>query len=58
MLDKTGSQCVVWGRDGGVDRERRPAGVRVIDTRDWSVGVLDERAVVFDVAAGLLLTGG
>jgi hypothetical protein len=50
--------AVLWRRDGGVDAERRPAGLRVIDTRDWSVHTLDERAAAFDVAAGLLLTNG
>jgi hypothetical protein len=49
---------VVWRHDGGVDAESRPAGLRVIDTRDWSVRTLDERAAAFDAAAGLLLTSG
>jgi len=49
---------VVWRRDGGVDAESRPAGLRVIDTRNWSVRTLDERAAAFDAAAGLLLTSG
>jgi hypothetical protein len=50
--------AVVWRRDGGIDAERRPAGLRVIDTRDWSVRTLDERAAAFDATAGLLLTSG
>jgi hypothetical protein len=49
---------VVWRQDGGVDAESRPAGLRVIDTRDWSVRTLDERAATFDAAADLLLTSG
>jgi hypothetical protein len=49
---------VVLRPDGGVDAENRPAGLRVIDTRDWSVRTLDERAAAFDSAAGLLLTSG
>jgi hypothetical protein len=36
-----------------------PGGARrAIDTRDWSVRTLDERAATFDAAAGLLLTTG
>src|SRR5918997_3133693 len=34
----------VWRPDGGVEAERRPAGLKVIATRDWSVRALDERA--------------
>jgi hypothetical protein len=49
---------VVWRPDGGVEAERRPAGLRVIDTRDWSVRTLDERVSAFVAAAGLLLTSG
>jgi hypothetical protein len=49
---------VVWRPDGGVEAERRPAGLHVIDTRDWSVRTLDERASSFAVAAGLLLISG
>jgi hypothetical protein len=49
---------VVWRADGGVDAETRAAGLRVIDTRDWSVRTLDERASAFVAAAGLLLTSG
>ena len=48
----------VWPPDGGVEGERRPAGLHVIDTRDWSVRTLDERASSFVAAAGLLLTSG
>ena len=48
----------VWRPDGGVQAERRPAGMHVIDTRDWSVRTVDERASSFDTAAGLLLTSG
>jgi hypothetical protein len=48
----------VWRPDGGVEAERRPAGLHVIDTRDWSVRTLDERASSFVAAAGLLLSSG
>lgn len=48
----------VWRPNGGVAGERRPAGLHVIDTRDWSVRALDERASSFVPAAGLLLTSG
>jgi hypothetical protein len=48
----------VWRPDGGVEAERRPAGIQVIDTHDWSVRTLDERASSFVAAAGLLLTSG
>jgi hypothetical protein len=48
----------VWRSDGGVEGERRPAGLHVIDTRDWSIRTLDERASTFVAAAGLLLTSG
>jgi hypothetical protein len=49
---------VVWRPHGAVETERRPAGLHVIDTRDWSVRTLDERASSFVAAAGLLLTSG
>jgi hypothetical protein len=49
---------VVWRPHGAVEAERRPAGLHVIDTRDWSVRTLDERASDFVAAAGLLLTSG
>jgi hypothetical protein len=48
----------LWRPDGGVEGERRAAGLHVIDTRDWSVRTLDERASSFVAAAGLLLTSG
>jgi hypothetical protein len=48
----------VWRSGGGVEGERRPAGLHVIDTRDWSMRTLDERASTFVAAAGLLLTSG
>jgi hypothetical protein len=48
----------VWRSDGGVEGARRPAGLHVIDTRDWSIRTLDERAGAFVAAAGLLLTSG
>ena len=50
--------AVVRHPDGRVEAERRPAGLRVIDTRDWSVRTLDERVSAFSAAAGLLLTSG
>jgi hypothetical protein len=50
--------AVVRRPDGGVEAERRPAGLRVIDTRDWSVRTLDDQASAFVTAAGLLLTSG
>ena len=49
---------VVWRPHGAVEAERRPAGLHVIDTRDWSVRTLDEQASSFVAAAGLLLTSG
>jgi hypothetical protein len=49
---------VVWRPDGGVAGERRPAGLQIIDTRDWSVRTVNERASDFVAAAGLLLTSG
>ena len=49
---------VVWRPGGDVVGERRPAGLHVIDTRDWRVRTIDERASAFASAAGLLLTGG
>jgi hypothetical protein len=41
-----------------VEDGRRPAGLRIVDTRDWSVRTLDERVDGFRTAGGLLLTGG
>lgn len=49
---------VLWRPYGAVEAERRPAGLQVIDTRDWSVRTLDERASGFVAAAGLLLARG
>jgi hypothetical protein len=48
----------VWRSDGGVEGERRPAGLHVIETGDWSMRTLDERASDFVATAGLLLTSG
>jgi hypothetical protein len=48
----------VWRMDAGVEGERRPAGLHVINTRDWSLRTLDERALGFVAAGGLVLTGG
>jgi hypothetical protein len=48
----------LWRPDGGVEGERRPAGLHVIDTGDWSVRTLDERASSFVAAEGLLMTSG
>jgi hypothetical protein len=50
--------AVVWRPDGGVEGERRPAGLHVIDTRDWRVRTVDERATGFVAASNLLLTSG
>jgi hypothetical protein len=49
---------VVWRPRGRVEGERRPAGLHVIDTRDWRVRTLDDRASAFVFATGLLLTSG
>jgi hypothetical protein len=43
---------------GGIEGELRPAGLHVIDTRDWTIRTLDERASSFVAASGLLLTSG
>ena len=48
----------MWHPQGALEAERRPAGLHVIDTHDWSVHTLDERASSFVAAAGLLLTSG
>jgi hypothetical protein len=48
----------VWRSDAGVEGERRPAGLHVIDTRNWSIRTLDDQASSFVAAAGLLLTSG
>ncbi|HEX2088210.1 MAG TPA: hypothetical protein VHF89_21160, partial [Solirubrobacteraceae bacterium] len=48
----------VWRADGGIEGERRPAGLHVMDTRDWSVRTLDARASGFVAAGGLLVTSG
>jgi hypothetical protein len=49
---------VVWRPGGDVEAMRRPAGLHVVDTRDWSVRTIDERVSGFALAAGLLLTSG
>jgi hypothetical protein len=50
--------AAVWRPHGGIEAERRPAGLHVIDTSDWSIRTLDERASSFVAVAGLLLTRG
>jgi hypothetical protein len=49
---------VIWRPDGAIEGARRPAGLHVIDTREWQVRTLDERTSAFVAAAGLLLTSG
>ncbi len=46
----------VWHPDAGLEAVRRPAGLHVIDTHDWRVRTLDERASAFVAAGGMLLT--
>jgi len=54
-----GYDAYVWRRPtGAVEQATRPAGLRLVDTRDWSVRTLDENATAFHAAAGLLLTTG
>jgi hypothetical protein len=54
-----GYDAHVWRRPtGAVEQATHPAGLRMIDTRDWSVRTLDENATAFHAAAGLLLTSG
>ena len=46
-------------KDGGETMSIVPAGLRIVDTHDWSVRVLDPQAETATVAGGLLLaTGG
>jgi hypothetical protein len=47
----------VWRPNEGLEALRRPAGLHVIDTRDWQVRTLDERASTFVAAGGVVLTG-
>jgi hypothetical protein len=44
--------------NGHDEQETRPAGLTLIDVRDWSLRVLDERASQFSAAAGTLLAYG
>jgi hypothetical protein len=37
-------EFIVWRSRGRVVGGRRPAGLAVIDTRDWTVRMVDERA--------------
>jgi hypothetical protein len=54
-----GYNAHVWRRPtGALEQATRPAGLRLIDTREWSVRTLDDDATAFHVAAGLLLTRG
>jgi len=46
------------GTDSGGNGEYRPAGLFTIDTRDWSVTVIDRDATSFRVAGDLLLATG
>jgi hypothetical protein len=48
----------VLRHNAGIEADRRPAGLHVVDTSDWSVRTLDERASSFVAASGLLLTRG
>jgi hypothetical protein len=57
-----GDRIAVYGRDltaaGGGKLTADPAGVMLINTRDWSACTLDQRASRATVAAGRLLTYG
>jgi hypothetical protein len=44
--------------NGQGEQETTPAGLALIDVRDWSLRMLDERASQFSVAAGTLLAYG
>jgi hypothetical protein len=48
----------VWRPDEGLEAQTWPAGLQVIDTRDWRVRTLDEDASTFVAAGELLVTGG
>jgi hypothetical protein len=45
-------------KDGGIAYSTSPAGLRIIDTRDWSEHTLDGRAAQMLVADGLMLASG
>ena len=44
--------------NGQDEQETTPAGLTLVDVRDWSLRMLDERASQFSVAAGTLLAYG
>jgi hypothetical protein len=45
-------------KDGGIAYSTTPAGLRIVDTHDWSEHTLDRHAERMLVADGLLLAGG
>jgi hypothetical protein len=49
---------VSWRADGAVEQVTRPAGLRLIDPRQWQAVTLNEHAARFQVGHGLLLADG
>lgn len=59
LIALTGNnESAVEHEDGGMDFSVRPAGLRIVDTRNWSVHMLDPRADSVLVADGVLLASG
>jgi hypothetical protein len=60
LIALTGSDYTATrAKDGSVDFTQTPAGLAIVDTRDWTARVLDRQAYAVSVADGALLaTGG
>jgi hypothetical protein len=59
LLAVSGYDSDAWeDEDGTLQSRATPAGLKVIDTRTWSVSTLDAAASSFKVADGLLLASG
>jgi hypothetical protein len=58
LIALTGSDWSSVAAPDGVDLARQPFGAGVVDTRDWTLQMIDRDATAITVADGLLLTTG
>jgi hypothetical protein len=58
LLALTGTDERAVKRDNGIDLSGTPAGLAIVDTRDWSIRALDAGADTVTPAEGLLLATG
>ncbi|MGH3072779.1 MAG: hypothetical protein ACRDNB_10995 [Gaiellaceae bacterium] len=58
LLAVSGSDSMVVTSNGRLAQTSSPAGLKLIDTRSWTIRTLDERASSFVYSSGLLLASG